>query len=300
MPRNLPPFSAVKAFEAAARHGSFARAAGELDVTATAISQHVKSLEIWLGASLFVRRANGVLVTEKGAALLADVTRILDELAVLLPPQAPVVKSDQVTLAAPVDWLDGWFAPRLEAFEQLHPGISVHMKTVQDNSRLDREPNVDFLISNREASNRDLLSDHLLDDALIPVCTRQYRDLLGLQDPFNWKSVTLLHITPYEGDWQRWADQQERAPEIDWQKGSRFPNHWLAIEAAKQGRGILIAHRLPVAEALAEETLVTLFDKSTSVDASYHLIRRRGHNSPAAIQLRAWIFGSIRGLLAEK
>ena len=85
--RKLPPFNAVKAFEAAARHGSFARAAQELSVTSTAISQHVKGLEAWLGEPLFVRRANKVALTEAGNRFLPDVTRLLDQLAALLPPK---------------------------------------------------------------------------------------------------------------------------------------------------------------------------------------------------------------------
>lgn len=293
MPRQLPPFSAVKAFEAAARNGSFARAAQELDVTATAISQHVKGLEGWLGETLFERQANGVTLTQKGDEILSGVSHILDELASLLPPEKGNIEPVKVTLSAPSEWADGWLIPLLSDLEKDNPGMRVELRPPAKLNRFEQDPSLDFLLGPFSSPKNGLLSDWLFDDALVPVCSAQYRDILGLQDEHNWRSVTLLHDSLWEGDWQRWAHAKETTM-LDWQSGLRFPNHHLAVEAAKQGLGILIAHAPAVQSALKEGSLVALQDAILPTGQSYYLIRRRGHNTPAAIQLRAWFLGKMR------
>ena len=283
----------MKAFEAAARHGSFARAAYELNVTATAISQHVKSMEHWLGAPLFVRRSNGVLLTEHGQEILSDVTRILDDIAELLPPKAEPIKKVGVSLITIPALSDGWLRPSLAQFHEQNPGTEVSVKSDLRTGQIEKDPTIDFVISDQDYVDPALLSELLFEDRLVPVCTPQYRDLLGLQDPHNWDAVTLLHDVLWEGDWLKWADEKGRV-EIDWLAGPRYPNHWLAIEAAKQARGVLMAHKRLVDGDLADGTLVSLAPDPVPTGQSYYLVRRRGHSSPAAIQLRAWLLASLR------
>ncbi|WP_373235498.1 LysR substrate-binding domain-containing protein [Cohaesibacter celericrescens] len=293
MVRKLPPFSAVKAFEAAARYGSFSRAAHELDVTPTAVSQHVKGLEHWLGESLFLRRANGVKLTEKGADLLGRLSRILDDMAILLPPERTQSDAISLTIAMAPALADGWLLPRLSDFYAKNPGIVIDVKTAEKSIPLSKNGDVDFVIGTKEAMARDVLSDFLFEDTLQPVCTLQYRDLLGLQDPHNWKSVTLLHDALCEGDWSNWA-AQNASPERDWTSGLRYPNQWLAVEAAKQARGLLIARSLSIAQALQEGFLVSLTKTPMPTGRSYYLMRRRGHANPAAVQFRAWLLTNMR------
>nr|WP_321461694.1 LysR substrate-binding domain-containing protein [uncultured Cohaesibacter sp.] len=294
MARKLPPFSALKAFEAAARKGSFARAAAELNVTATAVSQHVKGLESWLGEALFMRHANGVELSDKAKALLPEVTRLLDQMASLLPPAMEESHTVSVTISAPRAFADGWLGPRLADFQNDNPGITVF---VEAESRTQHHPErnngADLMIAQAPSASEGLLSELLFEDAIAPVCTEQYRDLMGLTNSPSWKSATLLHDALWEQDWMDWG-QSQTISGMDWRSGPRYPNHWLLLEAARQGRGVAIAHLPLAAESLADGSLVSLSDAAVATGQSYYLLRRRGHRAPAAIQLRAWLLGKMR------
>ncbi|WP_319533328.1 LysR family transcriptional regulator [uncultured Cohaesibacter sp.] len=206
MARSLPQFSAIKAFEAAARHGSFARAAHELDVTSTAISQHVKGLEQWLGKPLFIRRSNAVELTGHGAEILPDVTRILDEIASLLPPEKEPNPQQSLLVAVPELLLDGWLAPRLAGFHRDNPGILVMLKPVSGQNSLKTDSRFDFVISEVSDNGEDLLTDLLFEDALIPVCSEQFYNVFGLADRANWPSAPRVIDTSSPEDWMLWAE----------------------------------------------------------------------------------------------
>ena len=257
MQRKLPPFSALKAFEAAARNGSFARAATELDVTATAVSQHVKGMETWLGEALFVRQANGVELTERAKALLPEASRLLDEMAALLPPAIMADNSVSVTIVAPRALSDGWLGPLLAEFQNENPGITVFLEPDTKRSHPERHSMADLMITHFPATGDSLLSELLFEDAVMPVATKQYRDLMGLDDAGRWAKATLLHDAQWEKDWAEWGASQSGL-DSDWQAGPRYPNHWLVLEAAKQGRGVAMAHAVPAAQALTEGALVPL------------------------------------------
>nr|WP_321455157.1 LysR substrate-binding domain-containing protein [uncultured Cohaesibacter sp.] len=297
MPRKLPPFSAVKAFEAAARNGSFARAAAELNVTPTAVSQHIKGMEAWLGEVLFERHANGVELSQRAKALLPEATRLLDEIASSFPPIAEEIHTVSVMISAPKPFSDGWLGPHLADFQNENPGITVFLDQEIKPAHLERHGAIDLMISQVPATGDGLLSELLFEDSIIPVCTEQYRDLMGLEHPDRWKSATLLHDSSWEKDWPLWGKVNLRY-ELDWSSGPRFPNHWLAVEAARQGRGIAMAHTILVAEHLADHSLVALGKEPADTAESYYLVRRRGHRSPAAIQLRAWLLSRIRSAQA--
>ena len=293
MQRKLPPFSALKAFEAAARNGSFARAAAELNVTATAISQHVKGLESWLGEALFVRHANGVELSERARTLLPEASRLLDEMASLLPPAQEENHSVSVTISAPRAFADGWLGPRLADFQNENPGITIFVQAQDKQSHPERNGTADLMVSRMPATDDNLLSELLFADRVIPVCTEQYRDLMGLAQQEGWKSVTLLHDALWEKDWPRWGAQQPKA-DMDWHAGPRYPNHWLLLEAARQGRGVAMAHVDLATDSLMEQSLVPLAPQPIETGDRYYLTRRRGHRSPAAIQLRAWLLDCMR------
>lgn len=292
MHRKLPPFSAVKAFEAAARHGSFARAAQELDVTSTAISQHVKGLETWLGKPLFVRRANKVVLTPDGDHYLPEVTRLLDALASLMPPKETRAALISLTIALPPALLDGWLLPSLQDFYQANKQVEIIPRPFSKRGGQQSRHALDFWITEQESTDSDLLCEALYEDTILPVCSQPYRDLLGLQDSHNWKSMTLLHEAHSESDWQHWADKRARQSR-DWQEGLKYPNQWLALEAAKQGRGVFMAHGPLARLALADGSLVALDAAPLATGRTMYLARQRGHISPAAIQFRSWIIAAL-------
>jgi LysR family transcriptional regulator, glycine cleavage system transcriptional activator len=293
MTRSLPPFAAVKAFEAAARLGSFAQAAGELGVTATAISQHVKGLERWSGLTLFTRRANRVVLTEDGEALIGDVTRILDELAHILP-RAKENKAQNVTVRLQTHpaFAVCWLQPRLPAFHASNSGVEIDLQLTASPSFGPRSQ-ANLAISYGEAIPAGAIGDHLAEDEILPVSSPDYCDLLGLQDPHNWKNVTLLIDDQWPGDVKRWnrARPEQR---LDERSAAHFAHHGLALMAARDSLGILLAHRALVSEQLASGTLVSLTVDPLPTGKNFMLLRRQGHLSTAEIQLRGWLLTNIR------
>ena len=144
--RQLPPLNSLRAFEAAARHLSFTKAATELHVTPAAVSHQVKALEAQVGVSLFRRFNNGIALTEAGGRYLPLLTEGFDRLTEagrqLYGPDGPEV----VTVGALHSVATKWLAPRLAGFYQAHPGIDVRIDAT-DRSADPRHDNVDLAIS---------------------------------------------------------------------------------------------------------------------------------------------------------
>ena len=193
-----------------------------------------KGLENWLGEALFVRHANGVELSDRAKALVPEASRLLDEIATLLPPAQEENNSVSVTISAPRAFADGWLGPRLADFQNDNPGITVFLDAEDKQSHPERNVTADLMISRMPATNDSLLSELLFEDRIMPVCTEQYRDLMGLDHAEGWKSVTLLHDALWEKDWPLWGTQQPDV-RLDWLAGPRYPNHWLLLEAARQG-----------------------------------------------------------------
>jgi LysR family glycine cleavage system transcriptional activator len=127
--RRLPPLNAIKAFEAAARHGSFTRAAVELCVTHGAVSRQIRALEEWLGVKLFVRTSRNAVVTEAGAALLNETGPALDRLAAAAERLRQRRFQQSLRVAALPTFAMRWLIPRLPAFQRDHPEIEVRLIT---------------------------------------------------------------------------------------------------------------------------------------------------------------------------
>src|SRR5690349_14464649 len=129
MARRLPPLGALRAFEAAARHVSFSRAAAELNVTQAAISHQVKQLEAWLGAPLFRRMTRSLRLTDEGQALLPAVGQALDRLAQAVEKVSAGGVAGTLTVSALTTFVLSWLVPRLPRFQAAHPELDVRLTT---------------------------------------------------------------------------------------------------------------------------------------------------------------------------
>ncbi len=130
---NLPPLNAVRAFEAAARRGSFVEAAADLNVTHWAIGKQIRLLEDWLGVPLFERRSSGVVLTDEGAELSSDVSAVLSRLSEatgkLRRPEVTRRVSGLVRVNVQPSFALRWLFPRLARFQELFPNIEVRVST---------------------------------------------------------------------------------------------------------------------------------------------------------------------------
>jgi LysR family glycine cleavage system transcriptional activator len=233
--RRLPPLHAVRAFEAAARHGSMSRAADELGVTPGAISRHVRALEARMDTPLFLRRATGLELTSAGEALSRSVGEALDLMA-------EAVSGVRLQRLRPLSvGVFGYFAsrfllPRWPGLAQTHPGLAVDLHTSLN--PLDLLPSrYDAVIVVSDALPRaGLVTHELLPIATVPVCAP---DLLR-RGPPDFTTAPLLHARPRPDDWRRWLNHAGLSA-VAVRGGGSFESIGLAIEAAAAGLGYAIA-----------------------------------------------------------
>lgn len=261
MSGNLPPLNACRAFEAAARLGSFARAAAELRVTATAISHHVKVLEDWTGHRLFIRQNNAIVPTPEAHRLAPIITAALEQIAdgmQRLTGRGPPL---MLSISVQPDFALKWLIPRLPRFAAQHPDVEIRLATSYRQLDLLAE-GLDLAIryltaAELAATSRDLLAEPLLGADLIPIVSpamappgRSGREWL--------RTATLLHVAGVPDEWRHWL-QLAGLRDIDPLRGPKFDSYALSGEAAAQGWGVALG-RIGFVEAdIAACRLVTPF-----------------------------------------
>jgi DNA-binding transcriptional LysR family regulator len=266
MPRPLPPLNALRAFEAAARHLSFTRAAEELNVTQAAVSHQVKALEERIGVKLFRRLTRGLLLTEDGHALLPDLREAFDRLAQAVDRVGRQGGQGTLNISLLTTFALGWLVPRLPRFQAAHPSIDVRLTTT---ARL-----VDFAIEDIDVAIRygtggwaGLRCDRILDDVITPLCNARFKARLRKHEDIL--NVPLLH-EQYEHDWRTWF----RAAGLSvgqMKKGPIFDSTRVAIEAAIAGVGVACGAPSLFSAELASGQLHQPFDLVVPNGKSYWL-----------------------------
>ena len=170
----LPPLQTVRAFEAAARLGSFARAADELALTASAISHHMKGLESRLHTKLFVRAGRGVALSEAGHALHAKLALGLALIEQAFAETHQRKRWRTLTVSVLPAFAVRWLIPRLSDFQRRHPGVDVNLRATQEVVDLDRD-GVDVAIRYGHGGWPGLSQAKLRDEQLFPVCSPAFR-----------------------------------------------------------------------------------------------------------------------------
>lgn len=285
--RRLPPLAALRAFDAAARHLSFTRAAEELHVTQAAVSHQIRQLEADLGVRLFRRLSRALRLTEEGQ-LLAPFLR--DGFALLVAGVDRVRSATQggaLTVTAPPSFAASWLVPRLVEFQRRHPEIEVRLVSTMRKVDLLRE-GIDVGIRYGRGDWPGLQAERLMSDELFPVCAPSLRDFAGPQ-PDRLAAVQLLHVQLFPDDWRRWLAAAGVAG-VDPERGSWFDTADGAYAAAAAGLGVAMGRRQLVAEALAAGRLVAPFATELPADVAYYLIVPPEHRGLARIEaFRAWL-----------
>ncbi len=248
--RRLPPLHAIRAFEAAARHGSVTRAAEELGVTPGAVSRHVRTLEEQLDKPLFLRRPTGLVLTTAGEGLAEAARDGLDRIA----DAASGVKLRRLRRLSVGVY--GFFASRLllplwPELRAAHPDLEVDLHTSLN--PLDLLPGrYDAVIAVSDAEPRAGLVTHpLVPIATVPVCAPRWLK----RGPVDFAAVPLLHARPRPDDWRRWLDHAGFG-NVAAQGGSSFESIGLAIEAAAVGVGFAMAIEALLRPDLARRRIV--------------------------------------------
>ena len=196
----MPQLNALRAFEAAARLGSFARAADELSVTAGAIAQHVKSLEAWAGDRLFRRRAQGTELTALGASVLADFAGAFDQLGLAVQKLRSNAAPKAIRIAALPSIAQLWLSPRLPDIRATMPDVSISVTALEHVPNMMREPfDLAIFFEDHPVSDHSIVISR---DVVFPVCAPVIAGRLN--GPPDLANETLLHDTAWYDDWQNW------------------------------------------------------------------------------------------------
>ncbi len=256
--KRMPPLNALRAFEAAARHGGFIGASEELSVTRGAISRHVKLLEDHLGVPLFVRLAQGVRLTAAGRQLQP----VLSEAFAIILREAERISSDaaELRIICPPGTSIRWLLPRLEGFRTLHPEFRVRVTTDfhPDDGFDPVEADIGFSVADWPNRSKPLETQVLFPVLLTPACAPGYLEKMSLTAPKALAACELLHETRSHIDWNDWANDFPEAG-INPAIGQDFPNIDIATKAAVMGIGVVVADLVLCREELEAGMLIAPF-----------------------------------------
>lgn len=269
MRRKIPSNSALMAFEASARHGSFARAADELALTEGAISRQIGRLEAFLGVTLFERAGNRVRLLPNGERYAAQVRETLDRLErdsqYLMGQPADGASLDIATIPT---FATRWLIPRLARFREMHPNTTVHL-TVRMEPFVLAGSGFDAAIHFEHPAWTGMRTHRLLHETLVPVCHPALLD--GGVGAVSLDELPRLHRRQNPDAWQRYAQETGIAltnPAV----GARYDLHSMQIEAALAGLGVALVPRLYVETELAEGRLVAPWPDGISIAKTFCLI----------------------------
>ena len=286
----LPPLQTIRAFEAAARLGSFARAADELALTASAVSHHMRGLESRLSAKLFVRAGRGVALTETGHALHAKLALGLALIEQAFAEAHQRKRWRTLTVSVLPAFAARWLIPRLDDFQRHHSGVDLNLRATQDVVDLERD-GVDVAIRYGLGGWPGVSQVKLRDEQLFPVCSPTFNGGRLPVAPRDLAKVPLLrHSRQPWTPWFRAAGLKLAEPS----RGMGFNEAGGLLQAAAQGHGIALARSTMVEDDLRERRLVRLFDVAVTDRYAWYAVWREAGEKPAEVAgLVDWLQTSL-------
>ncbi|MCG8615724.1 MAG: transcriptional regulator GcvA [Desulfobacterales bacterium] len=233
----LPSLNALRAFEAAARLGSFTLAAKELSVTQGAVSRQIKQLEEQLNVSLFHRMHKRLKLTDQGALLLPPMTQAF---GIMTRAVEKLKNQDQdFSLKVHPTFAIRWLIPRLHRFQTRYPDIRVRLTTSSINVDFAQE-NFDAGITHLGSEIPGVRREKLLKEQLVPVCAPALmQGEHPIRSPEDLRHHTLLHNSPDMTEWRTWAEQQ-KVGGLSLERGQVFEVDDAALQAATAGLGVAL------------------------------------------------------------
>lgn len=289
MRRKIPSTAALSAFESAARHQSFTKAADELAVTQSAICRQIAVLEEFLGVDLFRRSRRGVVLTEAGASYCRKVTARLDEVERdTLDLMARGGQGGTLELGVVPTFASKWLLPRMPAFAQAHSGITLNL-TARTRPFLFDDTTFDAAIYAGPSHWPGTEGVFLMRENLIAVCSPALLAKRSTAGRIDWRHCTLLQQSTRPYAWREWF--ASRGMEVDGDMaGPRLELFSMLAEAAIHGLGIALIPRFLVEDELARGVLVQAVRHEYLGDRSYYLIYPEQKSGNAALTVfRGWL-----------
>ena len=284
----LPPLPAIRVFEAAARLGSFTRAAAELGMTQAAVSYQIKLLEERVGTPLFIRKARQVMLTDTGSALAGQATQAFSLLSEAYHA-ARVGAAGELTISTMQTFASNWLSERLGLFQQAHPEIAVKLQTSNHKNDLTRE-DIDIGIRVGTGDWPGLTTHFLFKADYTPMLSPRLADSVGgINEPTDLYKVPILgHGDPWWTTWFQSAGSEYR-PELA-RPGPTLGAQFYEAVAAIAGQGVAILTTSLYRTHIAEGRLVQPFKTLGSDGHSYWLVYATGRRNMPKIKLfREWL-----------
>jgi LysR family transcriptional regulator, glycine cleavage system transcriptional activator len=291
--RRLPNLAALRAFEAAARHGNFSRAAEEVHVTHGAISHQVRALEDELGVALFHRNGKRIAITFEGEQFAEVVRRALSDIAGAAAALRASAGQQRLTVTALPSLASRWLGPRLGRFIDQHPQLEVMLQSSNQLTDFEREA-VDVGLRFGRGHYPGLEVEKLMDDYFYPVTSPRFNGGKLPKTPHQLARLPLLRceLEP----WTPWF----RAAGLDLLEptgGLVFQDSSQLVRAAVEGHGIALARHVLAVDAIESGELVRLFDVAINCPQSYFFVcTAEAMRKPQVRAFREWVLSEAKKL----
>lgn len=280
--RRLPPLSSLRAFEAAARHGSFKQAADELAVTPTAISHQIRSLEAHAGQALFERSARKVSLTAVGGQLYPVLRKGFDAFEAAFEDVLQTRPRAQVAISATNAFTARWLVPRVARFRSLQPAIDLRLHASDETVDLEAH-SIDIAVRYGVGPYPDLCSEPMFADEYAPLAN----PALGIKGLEDLEQAPLIHFEwkkkhPLNPTWAHWFETIGSPPPSNLSH-LKFNDESHAIQAAVAGQGVALLSLPLVADELAAGHLISPFGPVLK-GFTYHLVMRQDRSTHPNVQ----------------
>ncbi len=272
--RKLPPLKAIKTFEAAARHESLTLAAGELNVSVSAVSQQIRILEAYFQKHLFEKQGRSLKLTHPARAYLEDVRACLDRLALASEQMASPAHNAAIRVNTTPSFAMRWLIPNLPSFQAAHPKTEINIVTSALDTIDDLHDTFDVVIRRDHMERPGHECRKFLDDIMIAVASPKLSGIESLTCAKDLKkSGNLLHLNSRPDAWSRWFKHAKIAtPQT--LIGQYYDHFFLSLQAAINGLGIALAPHVLVSDDIAQGLLVQLCRDHTLEGPGFHCLFR--------------------------
>jgi LysR family glycine cleavage system transcriptional activator len=296
--QRLPPLNAIRAFEAAARYLSFAKAADELNVSPGAVSHHIKALEEDLGVPLFKRLNRAVILTEAGQLCLPDIRDAFEKLNLAIDKVRSSKSDNRLRVSVGPAFASKWLLPRLYKFSEAHPEIAVTVSASVGVSDFTADP-VDAAIRYGMGEYPGTKSDHLFEEWHVPMCSPQLLEgRKSLKKPRDLENFPILFedsmaSNPLSPTWEHWLEKAG-AKDITLTQRAHFNQADHALQAAVDGQGVVLGRYVLASRDLEAGRLVIPIDIRLETPLSYFFVSPKSAvEKPEVTLFRTWLLEAV-------
>ena len=287
----LPDIVDLQAFECSARHGSFTRAAEELNLTQSAISRQIRDLEQKTGLLLFERVRQRVVLSAAGQRFLPEVRRLLAQSEqLMIRAVAAAEKDESLSIATLPTFGSRWLTPRLPDFLAQRPSVALNVESRSEPFDFERE-GFDLAIHYGQPTWAKAIPTFLCSEIVMPVANAKV--VAGLATSTDLAGASLIHLTTRPRLWSQWFEANGVAAENGF-RGNRFDQFSMIIAAVLAGMGVALLPSYLIEEEIRTGALVPVFDLPMATEFGYYIVlpEDRQHNK-VATAFRDWLLGQV-------